>query len=113
WIDDRQLLLSDMRFLINHYWGSYTIAVLVLADYGPVFLPNHRLQMHHSSHSFLVLKMEKPIFSCRCVYPCPLMGPIDCRIILLHDHLSLVRAVYIFGPQYELPTSCDSAGRRK
>src|SRR5690606_41011984 len=58
WIDDRQLLLSDMRFLINHYWGSYTIAVLVLADYGPVFLPNHRLQMHHSSHSFLVLKME-------------------------------------------------------
>ena len=67
--------------------------------------------MHDTTVSAYILKVEKPVFAGRSIYPGTLMRAVDGRVALCEYGFPFVRAVDVLGTQYDLP-ACRYAACR-
>ena len=67
--------------------------------------------MYQAAISTYILEVQEPVFSGRSIYPCTLVRTVDRAITLCQHCFPFVRAVYVFGTQYYLPT-CGYAACR-
>ena len=108
-----RIRFTGFRFTITAHRVSTTVAVLINSNYRPVIYPFHRIQMQYTSISSLILKMQKPGFSGRSVYPSSLMRSVDVRLSLRHHNSGFIRSIHIFRTHHQLPSGNDSTRRCK
>src|SRR5690606_23050222 len=92
------------------YRFPYAIAVKIPAHPWPIPGPAHGLEMYYAAIGIRILKMKEPVPPTGGVHPGPLMGPIGLCGTLFQNHFFFIGAVYVLGPQYQLPSSGHPSG---
>ena len=59
--------------------------------------------MYQTTVGAYILKVHKPVFSGRCVYPTSLMRAVDGRLTLCQHRFPFIRAIYVFRTKHYLP----------
>ena len=106
-----RICLTYIRLFVSQDRFATAVTVFIDTDHRPVVHPLHRLEMHNTSVSADILKVEEPVFSGRSIHPCTLVRTVDWRVTLREYCFPFVRTVDVFRTQYDLPACRYPAGR--
>ena len=108
-----RILAPNVRLAITRDWLSFSIAVSIDTDHGPIILPRERLEMNDAAVSTAILKMHEPRFAGFELNPSALVRSIDTGSSLVHHDSIFVRTVNILRAQHCLPARSHTARGRK
>ena len=88
------LLLRGLRFWHAPCHQRFAAITFLgyLTHYRPAVAPRDGLEENDTAIASLVVEVQKPVFTIRCVDPGTLVRPVDLRVALSHDALTFVRS---------------------